>query len=162
MLCLCAGQLKVWFQTDLGCENSASCYRHFSRPWSRVGHALSPIFMLWLVKIWQVSSCAKFMQHQTKETFVWLAVWISSVQSSYRAQDSKQRWLPLAAIEKVSCSSSSIVRSSKDFWQELLIIISQIAGKIFRDCFSRQGVFSLAHERGLSCKSESEFCTCPF
>ena len=26
-------------------------------PWSRVGHALRPIFMLWLVKIWQVSSC---------------------------------------------------------------------------------------------------------
>ena len=32
-------------------------------PWSRVGHALRPIFMLWLVKIWQVSSCGKFMQH---------------------------------------------------------------------------------------------------
>ena len=32
-------------------------------PCSRVGHALRPIFMLWLVKIWQVSSCGKFMQH---------------------------------------------------------------------------------------------------
>ena len=32
-------------------------------PWSRVGHALRPIFVLWLVKIWQVSSCVKFMQH---------------------------------------------------------------------------------------------------
>ena len=32
-------------------------------PWSRVGHALRPIFMLWLVKIWQVSSYGKFMQH---------------------------------------------------------------------------------------------------
>ena len=31
--------------------------------WSRVGHALCPIFMLWLVKIWQLSSCGKFMQH---------------------------------------------------------------------------------------------------
>ena len=31
--------------------------------WSRVGHALRPIFMLWLVKIWQVSSCKKFMLH---------------------------------------------------------------------------------------------------
>ena len=31
-------------------------------PWSRVGHALRPIFMLWLAKIWQVSSCEKFMQ----------------------------------------------------------------------------------------------------
>ena len=32
-------------------------------PWSPVGHALHPIFMLRLVKIWQVSSCGKFMQH---------------------------------------------------------------------------------------------------
>ena len=32
-------------------------------PGSSVGHALRPIFMLWLVKIWQVSSCGKFMQH---------------------------------------------------------------------------------------------------
>ena len=30
--------------------------------WSRVGHALRPIFMFWLVKIGQVSSCGKFMQ----------------------------------------------------------------------------------------------------
>ena len=27
MLCLCAAQLKFWFQNDLGRENSASCYR---------------------------------------------------------------------------------------------------------------------------------------
>ena len=27
MLCLCATRLKFWFQTDLGRENSASCYR---------------------------------------------------------------------------------------------------------------------------------------
>ena len=39
-----------------------SCFCFFSQ-WSRVGHALRPIFMLWLVKIWQVSSCWKFMQH---------------------------------------------------------------------------------------------------
>ena len=32
-------------------------------PWSRVGHALCLIFILWLVKNWQVSSCGKFMQH---------------------------------------------------------------------------------------------------
>ena len=72
-LCLCAAQLKFWFQTDLGRENLASCYRQgrqlllsllamFTR-WSRPGHVLRPIFMLWLVKIWQVSSCGKFMQH---------------------------------------------------------------------------------------------------
>ena len=28
-------------------------------PWTRVGHGLRPIFILWLVKIWQVSSCAE-------------------------------------------------------------------------------------------------------
>ena len=39
-----------------------SCFWLFSQ-WSRVGHALRPIFMPWLVKIWQVSSCGKFMQH---------------------------------------------------------------------------------------------------
>ena len=35
-----------------------SCFWPFSQR-SRVGHALRPIFMLWLVKIWQVSSCVK-------------------------------------------------------------------------------------------------------
>ena len=39
-------------------------------PWSRVGHALRPIFMLWLVKIWQVSLCGKFMQH-LETCFLW-------------------------------------------------------------------------------------------
>ena len=38
------------------------CFSLFS-PYSRVGHASRPIFMLWLVKIWQVSSCGQFMQH---------------------------------------------------------------------------------------------------
>ena len=45
ILCLChygPALLRFWFQTDLGREN-----------WSRVGHALRPIFMHWLVKIWQ-------------------------------------------------------------------------------------------------------------
>ena len=37
----------------------------FDSPWSRVGYALCPhpLFVFWLVKIWQVSSCGKFMQH---------------------------------------------------------------------------------------------------
>ena len=38
-------------------------------PGSRVGHAPRPIFMLWLVKIWQVSSCVKFMQHILKVVY---------------------------------------------------------------------------------------------
>ena len=39
-----------------------SCFLLCS-PWSRVGHTLLPIFMLWLVKISQMSSCGKFIQH---------------------------------------------------------------------------------------------------
>lgn len=67
----------------------------------------------------------------------------------------------MAANEKISCSFSSIVRSSKNFRQELLIFISQIAGKVCKDCFNRQGVISLAYERGLPCKSiEDIFFQC--
>ena len=40
-----------------------TCGEDIFLPWSRVGHALRPIFMLWLLKIWRVSSCGKFMQH---------------------------------------------------------------------------------------------------
>ena len=61
-LCSWAAPLKFGFQTDLGRENSCregSRFWLFS-PWSRVGHALLFIFMLWLVKIWQVSSCGKW------------------------------------------------------------------------------------------------------
>ena len=58
--------LRFWFQTDLGRENSAIFLKNTGGedlflPWSRVGHALRPIFVPWLVKIWQVSSCVKFM-----------------------------------------------------------------------------------------------------
>ena len=70
MLCLFhygPAPLGFWFQTDLRCQNSASFFKSTVGedflPWSRVGHALCPIFMLWLVKIWWVSSCGKFMQH---------------------------------------------------------------------------------------------------
>ena len=71
MLCSChygPALLGFWFQTDLGRENSASSFKNTGGedlflPWSRVGHVLRPIFMLWLVKIWQVSSRGKFMQH---------------------------------------------------------------------------------------------------
>ena len=65
--------LTFWFQTDLGRENSASHlkiqagkieafhFSHHSNALITVYHR--PIFMLWLVKIWQVSSCRKFIQH---------------------------------------------------------------------------------------------------
>ena len=54
---------------DSGSENSASFYRRESScfwlfsPWSRIGHSLRPIFMLWLLKIWQVSSHGKCMHY---------------------------------------------------------------------------------------------------
>ena len=64
MLCLChydPALLRFWFQTDLGRENSTIFLNtggeELLLPWSRVGHALRPIFILWLVKNWQVSSC---------------------------------------------------------------------------------------------------------
>ena len=54
---------------DSGGKNSACFYRRkgssfwlFSS-WSLIGHALRPIFMLWLLKIWQVSSRGKFMRY---------------------------------------------------------------------------------------------------
>ena len=69
MLCLCAAQLRFDFKQTSNAKTRPpitgredSCFWLCS-PWSRVGHALRPIFMLWLVKIWQVSSCEKFMQH---------------------------------------------------------------------------------------------------
>ena len=90
MLCLCQYRpalLRFWFQTDLRRKNSAifflnTCEEDLFLPWSRVGHAPRPIFMLWLVKIWQVSSCVKFMQHlescllwQLKLTEFWVNLW---------------------------------------------------------------------------------------
>ena len=71
MLCLChygPALLGFWFQTDLGSENSSSFFKSTGGedlilPWPLVGHALRPIFILWLVKIWQVSLCGKIMQH---------------------------------------------------------------------------------------------------
>ena len=90
ILCLChygPALLGFWFQTDFGSENSASFFKSTGGedlilPWSRVGHALRPIFILWLVKIWQVSSCGKFMQHlescllwQLKLTEVCVNLW---------------------------------------------------------------------------------------
>ena len=73
MLCLLCchygpALLGFWLQTGLGSENSASFFKRTGGedlilPWSRVGHALRPIFILWLVKSWQVSSCGQIMQH---------------------------------------------------------------------------------------------------
>ena len=60
-------KILIWLTSDAKIQPAATgredcCFWLFS-PCSRVGHALRPIFMLWLVKIWQVSSCGKFMQH---------------------------------------------------------------------------------------------------
>ena len=60
--------IKILFSNWPRTQNFSQFYKNTGREdlflsWSRVGHALRPIFMLWLVKIWQVSSCGKFMQH---------------------------------------------------------------------------------------------------
>ena len=67
-LCRCPTLLRYCCKTDLGRKNSASYLKiqagkTFFLPWLRVGHALRQIFMLLLDKIWQESSCGKFMQH---------------------------------------------------------------------------------------------------
>ena len=53
---------RTWKFSQLITGKEDSCSWLFS-PWWHVGHALRPIFMVWLVKICQVSSCRKFMQH---------------------------------------------------------------------------------------------------
>ena len=59
MSCLChygPALLRFWFQTYLGHENSASYLKiQAGKTFSYHGHALRPIFMLWLAKLWQVS-----------------------------------------------------------------------------------------------------------
>ena len=77
---------------DSGRENSASfhkregsCFWLFS-PWSLIGHVFRPIFMLWLLKIWQVSSRGKFMHYL--ETYLVIAEADSFV-SSYSCTEWK-------------------------------------------------------------------------
>ena len=60
--------IKILFSNWPRTQNFSQFYKNTGREdlflsWSRVGHALRPIFMLWLVKIWQVSSCGKVVQH---------------------------------------------------------------------------------------------------
>ena len=64
MLCLGCRMLKLWFQTvtsDANIQPAVRQGRLFS-PWSHNDHVRCSIFMLWLVKIWQVCSYGKFMQ----------------------------------------------------------------------------------------------------
>ena len=68
MLCLCAAQLKFWFQTDLGRENSASSYRQ--------GRQLLLTFLAMFTRYALIGqnltgeSCGKFMQH-LESCFLW-------------------------------------------------------------------------------------------
>ena len=71
MLCLChygSALLGFWFQSDLGRENSASFLKvRVGKTFSYHGHALITLYVQFLcsalVKIWQLSSCGKGMQH---------------------------------------------------------------------------------------------------
>ena len=62
-----AALLKFWFEltSDAKIQPGFTC-RKGNRFWlfslSRFDHALRPIFMFWLVNIWQVSSRGKFMR----------------------------------------------------------------------------------------------------
>ena len=64
MLCLGCRMLKLWFQTVTSDANIQPAVRQgrFFSPWSHNDHVRCSIFMLWLVKIWQVCSHGKFMQ----------------------------------------------------------------------------------------------------
>ena len=57
MLCLChygSALLRFWCQTDLERIDSASYLKiQAGKTFSFHGHVLRPIFILWLVKIWQ-------------------------------------------------------------------------------------------------------------
>ena len=71
LMSLWSALLTFWFQNDLGRENSASHLKYkqgrqrlftfftIVTRWSRS----TSNFLLWLVKIWQVSSCSKFILH---------------------------------------------------------------------------------------------------
>ena len=55
MLCLCAAQLKFWFQTDLGRKNSASCYRQGRQlllTFLTMFHALVTLYVQFLCYDW--------------------------------------------------------------------------------------------------------------
>ena len=55
MLCLCAAQLKFWFQTDLGRENSASYYRQGRQlllTFLSYGHSLVTLYIQFLCSDW--------------------------------------------------------------------------------------------------------------
>ena len=60
--------IKILFSNWPRTQNFSQFYKNTGREdpflsWSRVGHVLRPIFMLWLVKICQVSTCGKVVQH---------------------------------------------------------------------------------------------------
>ena len=56
--------ISIWHQTWKFCQflQVGKAVTLDSPRWS-VGHPLCPLFMLWLVKIWQLSSFGKFRQH---------------------------------------------------------------------------------------------------
>ena len=59
--------ISIWPQTQKFSQSfQTTCGEDLFLPWSPVGHSPRSIFMLWLVKIWQVRSCVKFMQHILK------------------------------------------------------------------------------------------------
>ena len=68
-LCFVLMSRSIYILIDSGSENLASFYRledscsSLFSPRSLIGQAFRPIFMLWLLKIWQVGSRGKFMHY---------------------------------------------------------------------------------------------------
>ena len=111
MFCLCHNcptLLRFWFQNDLGRENSAIYLkiqaggRSFLTIVTHLGHALRPIFMLWLLKIWQMSSRGKFMQH-LEACLLW-QLKLTKFCVSLRCLD-VQNELEIQLLSKVFCYS---------------------------------------------------------
>ena len=134
MSCNSAAKLKFWLQTDLRREiqptitgREDSCFWLCS-PWSRVGHALRPMLMLWLFKIWQVSSCGKFMQHlefcllwQPKLTFM-ASLFIRFLVEKYVACQSRKSDFGWHRFRFSPCLDAYVRRlqSLKRYWPYLI------------------------------------------
>ena len=102
--CSWAALLKCWFRTDFGRENSTGFYitcKEGNRFWlfslSRVDHALRPLLMFWLVKIWQVSSRGKFMQRL--ETCLLIAGADRVLSGSFVSSCDVLNWLFLLGVQ---------------------------------------------------------------
>ena len=79
-------------------------------PRSRIGHTLRPIFMLCLVKMWQVTSCGKFMQH-LKSCLLWQLKLTEFLSFSTGCTQMKY-----------SCYQQSLVKVGNPIWNGIVFV----------------------------------------